>query len=322
MNQKDPVRVMLDLAEKIGSPVQGQAAGLASLQMQTIRVVDLMPDMLVMIRSLQVMEDVAFQRSPITAMENSLLISFQNIYCEQHSTTGSAALPNNQERPSVRISPSHLASLVSFSKKTQVRQISILIDRSYLKRFLGKDQHRFSYLFDVERTFWIEEFMSPEIAILVDEVMHREQEPVLADSFYRLKCLTMLYHLFSNLSRREPVGHQQMSAKEIDAVYRVRNAMTASLDKPLPVEELTRLGGMNELKLRKLFTQVFGKGLYDYYQHLRMSEAARLLKEERLTVSETGYQLGFSNLSYFGRLFEEHWGVKPKKWRDRDKKLA
>ena len=43
-----------------------------------------------------------------------------------------------------------------------------------------------------------------------------------------------------------------------------------------------------------------------------MAEAARLLA--RLSVSETGYQLGFTNLSHFTRLFERHFQMKPKQY--------
>ena len=71
---------------------------------------------------------------------------------------------------------------------------------------------------------------------------------------------------------------------------------------------------MNELKLRKLFTQLFGLELYDYFQRIRMQEAASLLREDNLTVSETGYRLGFYNLSHFTRLFEQHISSNPKKW--------
>ncbi|MBT2622581.1 helix-turn-helix domain-containing protein [Chryseobacterium sp. ISL-6] len=55
-------------------------------------------------------------------------------------------------------------------------------------------------------------------------------------------------------------------------------------------------------------------GIYDYYQHLRMKEAARLLRDEKLSVSEAGYQMGFENLSHFSRVFEKHIGQKPKKY--------
>jgi len=56
---------------------------------------------------------------------------------------------------------------------------------------------------------------------------------------------------------------------------------------------------MNILKLRKLFAQVFGKGLLEYDQHLRMQEAARLIREEKLSVSEAGYRLVTYGLQNF-----------------------
>jgi AraC-like DNA-binding protein len=45
-----------------------------------------------------------------------------------------------------------------------------------------------------------------------------------------------------------------------------------------------------------------------------MKEAARLLKEEKLSVSDVGYQLGFTNLSHFSRIFAAHIGMKPKQY--------
>ncbi|WP_159440665.1 hypothetical protein [Mucilaginibacter sp. OK098] len=34
------------------------------------------------------------------------------------------------------------------------------------------------------------------------------------------------------------------------------------------------------------------------------------------SVSETGYILGFTNMSYFSRLFEKYFKVKPKNFKD------
>ncbi len=71
---------------------------------------------------------------------------------------------------------------------------------------------------------------------------------------------------------------------------------------------------MSESKLKRLFKQVFGNTIYNYYQTMRMKEAAYLLKHEKQSVSKVGYALGFSNLSHFTRMFEEHIGMKPKKF--------
>ncbi|MDR1610540.1 MAG: helix-turn-helix domain-containing protein [Candidatus Symbiothrix sp.] len=45
-----------------------------------------------------------------------------------------------------------------------------------------------------------------------------------------------------------------------------------------------------------------------------IKEAARLLKEEKLSVSDAGYRLGFTNLSHFSRVFAAHIGMKPKQY--------
>jgi transcriptional regulator GlxA family with amidase domain len=120
--------------------------------------------------------------------------------------------------------------------------------------------------------------------------------------------------LFQSLSKREKSVHQKLSNKDIEAIYKVRDKLVSSLQKPSSIDELKQITGMNELKMRKLFTQIFGMGIYDYYQHLRMKEAARLLRDEKLSVSEAGYQMGFENLSHFSRVFEKHIGKKPKKY--------
>lgn len=301
---------MLQLAVKLGVPMTTHLEELAMLDLHELRIVDLLPNMMVMVRSLVSRESFSFRREPITLIEKGLLITFQNIVYDPTKEVDGLSW----ELPHVRVMPLQLASEIQFPKQSHIQQITILIELVYLKQFLGSDQHQFSYLFEQDSTFWIEEFMSPQMALLVEEVVSAHSDVALSAFYYRTKFLGLLYLLFATLSSRELSPHYRMRSEEIDAIYKVRNILSSSLDRPIPIEELVKVSGMNEQKLRQFFTQVFGKGLYSYYQHLRMQEAARLLKDRRLSVSETGYRLGFSNLSHFGRLFEAHFGVKPKKW--------
>ena len=71
---------------------------------------------------------------------------------------------------------------------------------------------------------------------------------------------------------------------------------------------------MSPTKLKRLFKQIFGNSIFSYYQEFRIKEAARLMKDEKLSVSEVGYQLGFTNLSHFSRVFQAHIGIKPKRY--------
>lgn len=310
---------MRRLAEKLGISLAPIEKEIKLLQLNQLNIVDLLPEMLLMVRSLIASKPFAYKRKPIGVIEKGILISFQNIFTtEQAGEIIDKSALNNQ--PHVRIMPSHLESEVLFPEAVHVQQITILVELEYLKRFAGDDADKLAYLFDIEKIFWIEEFMSPEMADLVAGLASPSSENILAQAFYRLKALELIYLLFSNLLKRDKTEHYHLSNAEIDAVYLVRNAIASSLEKPLTKEELVKLSGMNELKLRRIFTQVFGKGIYEYYNHLRMQQAAILLKQGNRSVSEVGYQLGFSNLSYFGRLFEKHFGLKPKKWSDKNKR--
>lgn len=315
MNLTDNKKQMLELAEKLGMPASEFGDTLDLLRLNEIHIVDMLPEMLLMIRSVIAKETFTYKRKPIDGVKKGLLFSFQNIF----KYSSDDHLKHDEEksihvRPHIRISPFQLESEVVFPKGATINQITILIELDFLKSFIGKDQETFGYIFNDEKTLLIEEFMSPQMADLVNEIAGISKMGILSEAYYKLKALELLYLLFKNLSKRQYIKHQSLRSDEVAALYRVRDAISDSIEKPLTQDELVIISGINILKLRKLFTQIFGKGIYEYNQYLRMQEAARLMKDEHLSVSETGYQLGFTNLSYFGRLFEQHFGMKPKKW--------
>lgn len=320
MNSTDKKKQMLDLAERLGMPASDFNGSLDFLRLNEIHIVDMLPEILMMIRCVIAEETFTYRRKPINVAKKGLLFSFQNIINDSsyhnENSHDEKFLPT---QPHVRITPFHLESEVVFPKGFAISQITILIELDFLKRFIGKDQEAFGYLFNDEKTLLIEEFMSPEIADLVSEIANFPILGTLSEAYYKLKSLELLYLLFKNLSKREHVIHQSLRSNEIAGLYRVRDAISSSLEQPLTQGDLIKISGMNVLKLRKLFRQVFGKGIYEYSQYLRMQEAARLIREKHLSVSEAGYQLGFTNLSYFGRLFEQYIGMKPKKWSEKQK---
>lgn len=201
-----------------------------------------------------------------------------------------------------------------FKKNTHINVVSVVISADYLKSFLKKDAEQFQFLFDGSNNFLIEEIMTDDILRTVNDMMKKEEPSTLESYHYKLKAMELLFYLFQSLSKREKSVHQKLSDEDIKSICKVRNKLVSSLQKPTSITELKQIAGMNEFKMRKFFTQIFGMGIYDYYQHLRMKEAARLLCDEKLSVSEVGYQMGFENLSHFSRVFEKHIGKKPKRY--------
>lgn len=253
-----------------------------------------------------------FVRQTATANEidDCICFSFYNVFEDKVSKRSTRP----SDPPHVRVFPISLSQQITFRKGTQVTHISIGISAAYLKSFLKEDSARFGFLFGSSNNFLVEEIMTDEMLNTVNDIVKKEEPRALKSYHYKLKAMELLLALFRSLRKREKSVHRKLNEREINAVYKVRDRIVASLSAPPATDELKQIAGMNELKLRRIFTQVFGRGIYEYCQHLRMKEAARLLREEKLSVSETGYRMGFENLSHFSRVFEKHLGKKPKKY--------
>lgn len=59
-----------------------------------------------------------------------------------------------------------------------------------------------------------------------------------------------------------------------------------------------------------------GKTYTELLQEKRLSQAAFLLKNTKMNISDIAVSVGYENISYFHRLFSRRYGVSPKKYRD------
>jgi AraC-like DNA-binding protein len=129
-----------------------------------------------------------------------------------------------------------------------------------------------------------------------------------------VKAEELICRLLMELEKRDEKHLYALNSQDIQTIYNVKEQMLERLETPPVINELAVCANMSPSKLKRLFKQIFGNSIFNYYQGFRMQEAARLLREEKLSVSDVGYGLGFTNLSHFSRVFEEHIGMKPKQY--------
>jgi len=269
-----------------------------------------LPDLAMHFGSLTAKKDFTRQTGT-SVIPDSIGFLFYNIF-EDNIDLNKARKPI--DTPYVRIFPFALSQKIYFRKKVHVTHIVISISADYLKSFLREDTEHFQFLFDSTNNFLVEELMTDDILRTVSQIGKNHEPSFMQSYYYKLQAMKLLFYLFESLRKREKPMYRKLSEKDIASVYLVRDKICSSLNNPYSIKELKQIAGMNELKLRKIFKQIFGMGIYDYFQQVRMKEAARLLREQLLSVSEAGYQMGFENLSHFSRVFEKHIGKKPKKY--------
>ncbi len=218
--------------------------------------------------------------------------------------------------PSVTISTQGLESEVHIPHGVNFNLIKLAVDPAYLRELLASDAESLvvKTLLENRQPLMFEELVSLRLGEIVFEMMGKPVPPSLQRFYYKVKAEELICCLLMELVQRQDRSLHSINATDLSALYVIRDRLISNLVEAPPLVELAQLAGMSLAKLKRLFKQVFGCGPYSYYQTMRMKKAASLLREKQLSVSEVGYVLGFSNLSHFSRVFEEHIGMKPKKF--------
>lgn len=85
-------------------------------------------------------------------------------------------------------------------------------------------------------------------------------------------------------------------------------------DSDFNVTRLQELLGLGSKLLYRKVKQMTGKTPVEFIRHIRMQRAAIMLREGRFSVSEVMYMVGFSNSSYFSKVFQKTYGITPNEY--------
>jgi len=271
------------------------------------------PSLSMMIRNCELNQDLLSRRLANPNTNERIIMSFNNVFKNKQDVAGPHTL---QDLPSVQMTRGNIDIAVVYPGKTKFRSILIAIDTIYLKTMLGQaeDNAILKNITASNQPLLFEELISPPIRAAAEEIIVASLPEPLQNFYIRIKAEEMICLLFAELYKRENTPVHSLNNDDVRKIYQIRDHVLSQLDTPPVLSELAAAAGMSASKLKRLFKQIFGSSFFNYYQSFRMKEAARLLKENKHTVTQVGYQLGFSNLSHFSRTFEAHIGMKPKKY--------
>lgn len=239
--------------------------------------------------------------------EQSLGIAFDNNTQVQFS---------ERDESAIQVTSNDLSSTIRFPANHSIDYLVIAIRPVYLTELLASNQlsSTLQTIVGSGNSFLFFESMTAEARLLVKNLTAVDMNGSLSHFYMQIKVQELLYLLFHKLSTRESAPHQNINSADAARLLHIRNEIIKDLSVPPVLRELAQMAAMSETKLKQLFKQAFGTTIYNYYQEARMKEAAFLLKQGKHSVAEVGYEMGFSNLSHFSRLFEKHYGLNPKRY--------
>jgi AraC-like DNA-binding protein len=263
-------------------------------------------------------EDLIVKRNPSPESGSVRTIFFYNHWVDiEVKYNREENIPFSQKGDSsILLSTNDLRTEILFPSGSNIQYVVVAIGADRLRSILAieKPNSTIKTITAENASFLFFESLDPEMQLLLKNIVSVDMNNSLNNFYVQIKVQELMYLLFSKLSLRENATFKNINSDDAEKLLVIRNEILSDLSTPPVLSELASIASMSETKLKQLFKQTFGDTIYNYYQKARMEEAAFLLKQAKHSVSEVGYELGFSNLSHFSRLFEKQYGITPKKF--------
>jgi AraC-like DNA-binding protein len=133
--------------------------------------------------------------------------------------------------------------------------------------------------------------------------------------FLESKVLELLAY---DLARANPrASTRRLSAQDEGRIRAAAQLLIDRSESPPSIRELARAVGVNDLKLKQGFPQLFGTTVFGYLRQHRMNQAYELLARGEATVGEAACRVGYRCQSRFTVAFRRHFGATPStvRWR-------
>ena len=114
---------------------------------------------------------------------------------------------------------------------------------------------------------------------------------------------------FASLARNRQV--------EDAVIAKCQEWIATNYDHESPVSAMTELSGLPERSFKRRFAKATSTRPIEYVQTIRLEEAKQILETTDRPVEAVAHDVGYEDLSYFGRLFKRNVGLTPAQYRKR-----
>lgn len=99
---------------------------------------------------------------------------------------------------------------------------------------------------------------------------------------------------------------------DIERLTFARDYLVEHIDLPPSLPELARIAGINEVKLKRGFKELFDHTVFGYLAEYRLQQARAWLLAGEKTPTEAAFALGYASLQHFSAAFRKRYGLTPR----------
>ncbi|HEV3155658.1 MAG TPA: helix-turn-helix transcriptional regulator [Candidatus Baltobacteraceae bacterium] len=167
------------------------------------------------------------------------------------------------------------------------------------------------------------------IAALRGAAVDPDEEPIFSRAWIPAEGLLRLLHVAANCTSDERFDSLIFEAFELasrlssDAtrrgsplrMQRLKRFIEQESRSALTLERMAQVTNLSTFACLRQFKEATGMTPYAYLLHCRIQTARGLLRRERVSVAAVAHATGFSDQSYFARIFKKSTGMTPMQYR-------
>lgn len=217
----------------------------------------------------------------------------------------------------------HAGFEVAFEPNTDFFILSI---RLFGKAYVENKAFIFKHLTHVnnenEQVLFFKDFISPESSKLIGDIDKKLNMP---DGFFVLYLKAKAQEAFVLSLYEMTVSHSTLlkysiAPDKLALANTIRNLIHEDLTNHLTVKSISQEVGASETLVKNVFQRVYGVPIYTFYQNRRLARAMQLLQDQKNTIVDVAYELGFSTPSNFAKFFKAKMGLSPREYLSKNKK--
>ena len=157
------------------------------------------------------------------------------------------------------------------------------------------------------------------------KMSRKEIAPFASEQLIKLNLEYFLITIIRQLdSRQLPAPTMKSVRKKNDALLCVRVIayLEEHITEKLTLEEICHATMVGRAQLLKLFKEEKGCGVIDFFSHMKIDTAKKMIREESGNFSQISDYLGYSSIHYFSRQFKKITGMTPSEYASSIKALS
>ena len=114
--------------------------------------------------------------------------------------------------------------------------------------------------------------------------------------------------------------YENRNIKNVDIIRKAREFIRANYKKKIKLIDISRAIYLSPYYLSHIFKKETGSTLLEYLTKVRIEEAKRLLENTQWNTTRIAFEVGYSDQSYFCKVFKKIEGISPSEYKKRMKR--